>query len=668
MTVLDTDVLQLTANTIRGLAMDAVEKANSGHPGMPMGMAEVATVLWLRHLRWSAGDPAWLGRDRFVLSAGHGSMLLYSMLHLAGYPMSIDDLQSFRQWGSKTPGHPEVHETPGVETTTGPLGQGFGNGVGMALAAKMEAAQTRQPMLETRVFGIVSDGDLMEGISAEAASLAGHLGLDNLCYVYDDNHITIDGSTELAFSEDVQRRFEAVGWTVLRCDAHDLAAVDAALTRATARPAGPTLIIARSHIAHGSPNKHDSAEAHGAPLGAAEIALAKRGLGLPDEAFHVPEAVRAVFAQRRREQETARAAWQERLEAWAAGDGEGARRYRALRQARPPADLLEQLITAAGEDASVATRVLGSKVIQRAAALMPRIVSGAADLESSTRTGIKGSPSVSARERTGRNLHFGVREHAMGAISNGIALHGAFHPVASTFLVFSDYMRPALRLAAIMRLPVTVVFTHDSLMVGEDGPTHQPVEHVASLRLIPNLRVVRPADGAEVAAAWTLALTRRDGPVLLVLTRQNLPRLPRPDGFAREDLMRGGYVISEPAARPRAAVVATGSEVHLAIGAAEVLAGRGVHVRVVSMPCLEEFLEQDAAYRARVLPRDLPVFAVEMGRPEIWCQLTGSLDRVIGVSRFGASAPYKVLAEKLGFTVAAVAEALAARIQTAGSP
>ncbi|HLU40450.1 MAG TPA: transketolase [Planctomycetota bacterium] len=654
MTTTDASLLTLVANTIRGLAMDAVEKANSGHPGMPMGMADVAAVLWLEHLRHSPKDPHWLGRDRFVLSAGHGSMLLYALLHLSGYRVSLDDLKQFRQWHSRTPGHPEFGETDGVETTTGPLGQGFANGVGMAIAAQMEAAHTGCSMLKTRVLGIVSDGDLMEGISAEAASLAGHLQLDNLLYVYDDNRITIDGKTDITFSDDVAVRFRGHHWDVYQMNAHDVAEIERTLTQALGNLRRPTLVIARSHIAKGSPGKQDSPEAHGAPLGAEEVRRAKQALGLPDEPFYVPEAVRELFAKRAQVLEAERARFEERFEAWRTHHPEGAKKHAALRAFTPPADVLTELLAAAGTEAA-ATRVLSGKVIQKAAALFPRLVSGSADLASSTKTDIKATTSVQAGMFSGRNLHFGVREHAMGAVMNGIALHGAFQPLGSTFLVFSDYMRPAIRLAAIMKLPCVFVFTHDSLMVGEDGPTHQPIEHVASLRLIPNVHVLRPADGPEVAAAYAHALQRTDGPSILCLTRQNVPALERAPGFDVRDLLRGGYLLQDA---PGAAgtLVATGSEVSLAVAAARLLQERGTTVRVVSVPCLEVFLAQDEEYRRAVLPPGLPAIALEMGRPEIWCSLTGSLERVIGVTRFGASAPAGVLAEKYGFTPAAVAE------------
>jgi transketolase len=649
------DLLRLTANTVRGLAMDAVQKANSGHPGMPMGMADVAAVLWLEHLRWVPDDPSWPGRDRFVLSAGHGSMLLYSLLHLCGYDLPMAELRRFRQLHSHTPGHPEVGDTPGVETTTGPLGQGFANGVGLALAGRMAAARFAHPGLAGRVFAIVSDGDLMEGISAEAASLAGHLGLSDLVYLYDDNRITIEGETSLAFSEDVGARFTALGWHTEHADGHDFDSVRKALAGALAQSDQPSLIVCRTHIAQGSPNKVDTAEAHGAPLGADEIALAKQALGLPARDFWVPDEVKAAFAARAQANAKTRDAWLAAHRDWERADSMRAETYRRFRERVVPTDLLDQLLAAAG-NAAGATRAHSGKIIQKAAELVPSLITGSADLDPSTKTRIKSSPSIRRGEYAGRNLHFGIREHAMGGMLNGLALYGGFLPAGSTFLVFSDYMRPSVRLAALMRLPVGFVYTHDSLMVGEDGPTHQPVEQLAALRLIPNLHVFRPADAPETAAAWTHALRRRTGPVALALTRQNLPALSRPVDFDNADLLRGGYVLRD-APSPQAVVVATGAEVGLAVAAADLLAGDH-ELRIVSMPCLELFLEQDPDYCQGVLPDDVPVFVIEMGRPEPWCALTGSLERVIGLNRFGASAPAEDLAAHVGFAPEPIAKRL----------
>lgn len=655
MTVATQDIT-LVANTIRGLAMDAVQKADSGHPGMPMGMAEVATVLWTEFLRWSAQDPDWLGRDRFVLSGGHGSMLLYSLLHLAGYPVSLDDLKQFRQLHSKTPGHPEFGETVGVETTTGPLGQGFANAVGFAIAAQMEAARFQNPLLLTRVFVTVGDGDLMEGISYEAATLAGHLKLANLVCLFDDNGITIEGHTDLATSEDIGKRFEAQRWDVQRVDGHDPAAVRRALQCATAATDKPQLICCKTTIGKGSPNKADTHEVHGAPLGKDEVAATKKALGMSAEDFFVPEGARAVFASAAQRNEQLRLRWQGEMQGWEAKAGEQAKAWRAFRSRTLPADLLEQLTGAAGAEPA-ATRALSGNIIQKAAELVPGFVSGSADLDPSTKTRIKKSGSFTSKDRTGRTLHFGIREHAMGAILNGITLHGGFLPAGSTFLVFADYMRTPIRLASLMKIPSTFVFTHDSLMVGEDGPTHQPVEHLMTLRAIPNLHVFRPADGAETAAAWTHALSRRDGPVVLALTRQNLPKLPHAAGWTARDALRGGYVLVDtPGAK--ATIVATGAEVGLAVETATLLGQKGTPVRVVSMPCVELFLAQDQGYQKQVLG-GAPVFTLEMGRPEGWCQFTGRLDRCIGQTTFGASAPAKHVAEHFGFSAAKVAERVA---------
>jgi transketolase len=648
------------ANALRGLAMDAVQQANSGHPGLPMGMADVAAVLWTRFLRYSPADPPWLGRDRFVLSAGHGSMLLYGLLHLAGFPLPLEELKRFRQLDSKTPGHPEQGHTAGVETTTGPLGQGFANAVGFALAAQLEAAWFECPELRTRVFVLASDGDLMEGISHEAASLAGHWKLDNLVCLYDDNKITIEGKTSLAWSDDTRLRFAALGWRTLVVDGHDLVQIQAALEQAVAPAEQPTLVICKTHIAHGSPNKADSHEAHGAPLGAAEVTLTKQRLGLSETPFAVSPLAREVFAAVRERNELERRQWLQEFDRWRAADPARAQRHDAFRARRVPEDLFAELCKAAGEQRA-ATRVLSGKVLQKAAALVPSLVGGSADLDPSTKTRIVESPSIAAGKFSGRNLHFGVREHGMGAILNGMSLHGGFLPYGSTFLVFADYMRPPMRLAALMRARVGFVFTHDSLLVGEDGPTHQPVEHLGSLRLIPNLHVFRPADGVEVAAAWTWVCTRQDGPVAVILTRQDLPPLPRA-GVNPEHALRGGYVLSDDE-QPEAAVVATGAEVAPTLEACRILRQSGRRLRLVSMPCVELFERQDLAWRTEVLPAGLPVLAVEMGRPETWCRFTGSLERVVGVTTFGASAPLAQLIERYGFTPEKIAKSLAAHLE-----
>ncbi len=646
-----TQELTLVANTIRGLAMDAVQKADSGHPGMPMGMAEVASVLWTEFLKWSPQEPEWPGRDRFVLSGGHGSMLVYSLLHLAGYPLSIDDLKQFRQMHSKTPGHPEFGETIGIETTTGPLGQGFGNAVGMAIAANMEAARFQNPLLLTRVFVTVGDGDLMEGLSHEVATLAGHLKLANLVCLWDDNGITIEGHTDLATSENIGKRFEAQGWTVQSIDGHDAEQVRQALAKATTNSDRPQLICCKTTIGKGSPNKSNTHEVHGAPLGKEEVAATKKALGMPAEDLYVPEAARAVFQRAAQRNEQLRLRWHADMQAHAAKSPEQTKAWKAFRSRAVPIDLLEQLVAAAGAEPA-ATRALSGNVLNKAAEVMPGFVSGSADLDPSTKTRIKKSGSFTHKDRSGRTLHYGIREHGMGAILNGITLHGGFLPAGSTFLVFADYMRTPIRLASLMKIPTTFVFTHDSLMVGEDGPTHQPVEHLATLRLIPNLHVFRPADGAETAAAWTHALSRRDGPVTLALTRQNLPKLPHTAGWNPREALRGGYTLVETAGA-QATIIATGAEVGLAVEAATLLTQGGTPTRVVSMPCVELFLAQDATYKAGVLGK-AAVFTVEMGRPELWCQFTGRLDRCIGQSTFGASAPAKHVAEHFGFSAAKV--------------
>jgi transketolase len=650
---------QRAVETLRFLAADAVERAKSGHPGMPMGMADAAFVIWTRFLRHAPHDPAWPGRDRFVLSAGHGSMLLYGLLHLAGYDLPMSELERFRQLGSRTPGHPEHGLTPGVETTTGPLGQGFGNGVGMALASRMLAARFAGDTFQPggwRVFGIVSDGDLMEGVASEAASLAGHWGLGNLCYVYDDNHISIEGDTAITFTEDVVRRFEAYGWQVERADGHDRATLAAALERALADPARPALVIARSHIGYGAPTKQDQASAHGEPLGAAELAAAKRARGWPESPpFLVPDEVRALFAERAAGLRPEYDAWHAALERWRRSAPERAAAWEALRAKRVPPDLFDKLVAAA-PTGDAATRAHGGVILNEAARLVPSLAGGSADLEPSTRTRIKDSPSVQPGGFSGRNFHFGVREHGMGAILNGLALSGGFIPYGSSFMVFTDYCRPAIRLSALMKLQVIWIFTHDSFHVGEDGPTHQPVEHLDSLRAIPGLSVLRPADGLETAACWGMALERRDGPTLLALTRQSLPALARPAGFDPALVRKGGYVLREAASNPALSLVASGSEVSLAVAAAERLEAAGLAARVVSMPSPTLFLEQDAGWRERVLPPGGRRVSIEAGVTRGWRAIVGDRGLSIGLDRFGESAPASKLVEHFGFTPALVAE------------
>jgi len=661
---------QLCINTLRTLAMDAVQKANSGHPGLPMGAAAMAYVLWTRFLRHNPTNPAWPNRDRFILSAGHGCMLLYSLLHLTGYDLPLDELKRFRQWGSKTPGHPEHGLTPGVETTTGPLGQGFGNGVGMAIAERFLASHFNRPgfpIVDHFVYGIVSDGDLMEGVSAEAASLAGHLGLGKIIYLYDDNRITIDGSTSLAFTENVGLRFEAYGWHVQRVDGNDLEGVEAALRAAQADGERPSLIIARTHIAHGSPNKQDTAEAHGAPLGEEEVKLTKQALGWPLEpTFYVPEAARAHFRRAIERGQALEAEWRARFEAYAAAYPELAETWRSVMSGRLPEEWADKIPTFTPAGGAMATREASGKVLNAIAPSLPTLVGGSADLTPSNNTYLKGYGDFQRSTHRARNLRFGVREHAMGAIMNGMGLYGGLIPYGGTFLIFSDYMRPAIRLAALSHIHVIYVFTHDSIGLGEDGPTHQPIEQLASLRAMPNLTLIRPADATETAVAWRVALEHRDGPVALALTRQKVPVLDRAQFPPAELLRMGAYVLSDPdAGPPRLILIGTGSEVHVALEAARRLAARGIGARVVSMPSWELFERQPPAYRLEVLPPSVTArVAVEAGSPHGWERYVGPDGAVIGMTRFGASAPYQVLMEQFGFTaenVAAQAVALLER-------
>jgi len=659
--VIPADKARLCADAIRFLAADAVEKANSGHPGLPMGAADCAFTLWGNFLSFNPEDPRWPNRDRFILSAGHGSMLLYSLLHLFGYDLPLEELKNFRQWGSKTPGHPEFGHTVGVEVTTGPLGQGFANGVGMAIAGRMAAERFNTAdfsPIDHTVYALVGDGDLQEGISYEAAALAGHLKLGNMVYLYDDNGITIEGKTNLAWSEDVAGRFAASGWHVQKIDGHDYARIMAAITAAKAETERPSIIIATTHIAFGSPAKQDSSGAHGSPLGTDEIAATRANLGWPHAPFEVPEEVRAICRERVDALKQRYTSWQRKFSAWHAANPEKAKLWDEMWNKRIPATLADDLLAVIdGKDG--ATRALSGAVLQKAAALVPALVGGSADLTPSTNSDIKGSPSVQAGAFAGRNLHFGIREHAMGAVVNGMALYGCFIPYGATFLVFSDYCRPSIRLSALMNLQAIYIFTHDSFFVGEDGPTHQPIEHVASLRMIPGLQVIRPADGLETAQAWQAALQRSNGPTALILTRQKLPAIARPASFDRADALKGGYVAASPAGRPDVVIMASGSEVHVAADAANLLAARGVGARIVSVPNLGQFLAQPAAYRDEVLPAGVPRVAFEAGRGESWGKLLGCDGLFIGIEHFGASAPDKVLAEQFGFTAPQVADKIA---------
>jgi transketolase len=661
--VTDSAVAQLSINTLRTLSMDAVQKANSGHPGLPMGAAPMAYVLWAHHLRFDPGDPNWPDRDRFVLSAGHGSMLLYSLLHLFTEQMSLDDLKAFRQWESRTPGHPERFLTPGVEATTGPLGQGAANAVGMAMAERVLAQRFNRPgrtIVDHRTFALVSDGDLMEGVAAEAASLAGHLGLGKLIYLYDANDVTLDGPASLSFSEDVAARYAAYGWQVLRVDDgnSDLAGIDRAITDAVADTARPSLILVHTTIGFGSPNKGGTAEAHGSPLGDAEVALAKRTLGwTAQQPFHVPDEVRAHTAEISARARAKRQEWERAFADYAAEDAALASEWRRTLARQLPEGWDGDLPSfAAGE--KVATRAAAGKAENAIAKRVPELFGGDADLGGSTKTTISGAGSFDGRSGAGRNVHFGVREHAMGSICNGLDYHGGVRPFAATFFCFSDYMRPPVRIAALNGQPIIYVWTHDSIGLGEDGPTHQPVEHLMALRAMPYLYVVRPGDANESVEAWRLAMERSDGPTALVLSRQNLLVLDRARVAPASGLRRGAYVLSDPAGAPEVILIASGSEVEVAMAAQERLAGEGVAARVVSMPCWEAFAAQPEEYRAEVLPPSVRArVSVEAGVTFGWSKWIGDLGEAIGVDRFGASAPDKVLMEKYGITAAAVVAA-----------
>lgn len=638
---------QLAADTIRTLSIDAVQKANSGHPGAPMGMADMAVVLWSRFLRVDPKNPTWENRDRFVLSAGHASMLLYSALHLAGFPLTIEDLKNFRQWGSPTAGHPEIDHELGIETTTGPLGQGFATGVGMAIAEAHLSDKFGRELIDHRTFGFVSDGDLMEGIASEAASLAGHLELGKLIYLYDDNGISLVGPTSWTYTEDVLQRFDAYGWQTMSVDGHDRAAIAEAISAGIAEADRPTLISCKTHIGYGSPNKQDSASAHGSPLGDDEIALVKQNFGWEYEPFHVPAEVYSFFTKALDDRRQEASEWSRNLEMKLASDDGLAAAWR--QHFSPEPVVLQTPDYDAG--AKVATRAISGAIINAFAEQRPDVIGGSADLASSNNTLIKASTDFSATDRSGRNIRFGVREHAMAAIANGISVHGGMRGFGATFLTFVDYMRGAVRLGALMGAPSVWVLTHDSIFLGEDGPTHQSVEHVASLRAIPNLHVIRPATAAEVAGAWQLALNRTDGPTALILTRQGLPvGDPAPVPVAK-----GGYIVREG---KDAVVVATGSELPTALAAAEVLAEEGHSIRVVSMPCVEAFLAQDDDYRVSVLGDGLPLASIEAGVTFGWGNVVGQAGLKIGIDTFGASAPAGVLAEQFGFTPEKVADKL----------
>jgi transketolase len=650
------DLAKRSIDTIRTLSIDAIQAANSGHPGLPLGCAPLAYVLWQRHLKHDPRAPRWLDRDRFVLSAGHGSMLLYSLLHLTGYDLPMEELKHFRQWGSKTPGHPEWHHTVGVEATTGPLGQGAGNSVGMAIAERYLASHFNRPghaIVDHRTYALVSDGDIMEGVCCEAASLAGHLQLGKLVWLYDANHVTLDGPLSLVMSEDVGARFAAYGWHVQHVERgdDDLGALDAAIVAANADPR-PSIVVVRTTIGYGSPKKAGTSAAHGSPLGDDEVAATKRALGWdPAAKFLVPDDVRAHMGEAVLRGETAMGAWRDRLTAYRAAHPELAAQLELAMAGELPAGWAEELPAYAPTSKPIATRSASGKVMSVLAQRVPWLIGGDADLGGSTKTIVAGGDYD--RAGAGRNLRFGIREHAMGAIGNGILYHGGARSYVSTFFVFSDYMRPTVRLAALNGMPAIFVWTHDSVGLGEDGPTHQPIEHLMALRAMPNLSVFRPADANETTVAWKYAMARAAGPTGLVLTRQDVPIVTSPGAPGAE---RGGYVLADG---DDAIVIATGSEVAVALAARDELAKRGVSVRVVSMPCWELYAEQDAAYRETVLPRARwQRVSVEAGVTQGWREHVGDRGASIGIDRYGASAPGELVLEKLGITPSAVTKAL----------
>ena len=648
---------QVCINTIRTLAMDAVQKAKSGHPGMPMGAAPMAYVLWSKHLRHSPTNPKWSNRDRFILSAGHGCMLLYSLLHLTGYDLTLDDIKNFRQWGSKTPGHPESHLTKGVETTTGPLGQGFSNGVGMAIAQKYLATRYNRPdaeIINYHIYAICGDGDLMEGVTSEAASLAGHLRLGNIIYLYDDNHISIDGSTDLSFSEDVAKRFEAYHWHVQTvADGNDLEAIDHAIKAAQDETERPSLIKVRTHIGFGSPNKQDTAEAHGSPLGEEEIKLTKQKLGWdPEKQFYIPDEVLKHFRKSVELGKKWKQLWAIRCQEHKKHHPELAAEWERIRN-NDFGDEWKKAIPVFGAEAgAMATREASGKVLSAIVPLLPTMIGGSADLTPSNNTFVKGMENFEAGKFTARYMRYGVREHAMGSILNGLALTDGIIPYSGTFLVFSDYMRPPVRLAAIMGVRPIYVYTHDSIGLGEDGPTHQPVEHFAALRAIHNLTLIRPADANETSVAWWVAIEHKGGPVALALTRQKVPIIDRAKYASAERLAKGAYILAQNSNKPNIILVGSGSEVQFVIGAYEKLASENVPARVVSMPSWELFEEQPKEYRDSVFtPSVKKRLVVEAGSSMGWEKYAGDGGSIIGINRFGASAPWEIIYKEFGFTV-----------------
>jgi transketolase len=656
----DQSLEQWCINTVRVLSVDAVEKANSGHPGTPMDAAPMAHVLWSEIMRYNPANPGWPNRDRFILSCGHACMLQYSYLYLTGYNLTLDDIKQFRQLHSKTPGHPEYGLTSGIEVTTGPLGQGFANAVGFAIAQRHMAARFSKPgfdLFNYHIYGICSDGDLMEGISSEAGSVAGHLALGNLIFLYDDNHITIEGNTDITFTEDVGKRFEAFGWHVQTLpDGNDTAAIREAIHNAQAETTRPSLIKIRTHIGYGSPHKVDTANAHGSPLGAEEVRLVKENFGFnPDESFVVPEKVLGFYRTAGAKGAALEKDWNVLLESYKKQYPALAAEYESMRQGRLP-DGWEKKIPvfrpADAKNGQMSTRIAGGKTLNSIAALFPHLIGGAADLSPSTETYMKDYTAFEPNDPGGRNFHFGIREHSIGAICNGIALTPGMIPFGATFLIFSDYMRPPIRLAAIMKIRPVIVYTHDSIGLGEDGTTHQPIEQLANLRAIPNITVIRPADANETALAWKVAIRHTRGPVLLVLTRQNIPIID-PDSYKRTgDLSKGAYILSEPDRSPELILIATGSEVSLTLQAQQKLKENGIAARVVSMPCWELFDQQDDSYKQKILPKGLKKrLAVEMASPQGWNKYVTDEGDILGINRFGESAKAEDLLKEFGFTV-----------------
>ena len=654
----------LCINTVRTLSMDAVQKANSGHPGTPMALAPLGYSLFTRHLKHDPADPQWPDRDRFVLSCGHASMLLYSCLYLSGYDLSLEDLKQFRQWGSRTPGHPEYTHTPGVETTTGPLGQGIGNAVGMAVAeAHLAATFNREGhgIVDHYTYFICSDGDLMEGVSHEAASFAGHFKLGKLIGFYDDNRITIDGSTDLTFTDDTAKRFEAYGWQVLHiADVNDLEAIDRAIAEAKADPSRPTMVVTRTHIGYGSPNKQDTASAHGEPLGADEIVATKEALGWPkpNASFYVPDEALAHWREAKERGAAARAAWQRQMEAYTLAQPALAKELRRRIAGELTPGWEKVVPTFTKENGNVASRAASNTVLNALAPILPELIGGSADLTPSNGTSVKTWRNFAPGDFGARYMHFGIREHGMGAIMNGMVLHKGVLPFGGTFLIFSDYMRPPIRLAALMRQRVIYIYTHDSIGLGEDGPTHQPVEQLAALRAIPDIVVIRPADATETAEAWKAAIRHEGGPVCLVLTRQKLGFIDRKVYASAEGLAKGAYVLADSeGGEPQVVLLSSGSEVALIITAREKLVAAGVRTRVVSMPSMELFSRQSAEYQASVLPKGVPRVSIEAAATMPWYRWIGPDGVVLGIDRFGASAPYEKVYDELGLTVDKVVEA-----------